>query len=74
MIVEISGDLTLISVAFFRALELIDSGDTAVIRLTGADGNELAVMMPLRAATEMARSIATSDQSLSPKSRPETKD
>lgn len=74
MIVELSGDLTLISVASFRTVELIDGGDTAVIRLAGADGNELAVMMPVRVAMEIARPFTTSGQSIAPERQPKTQD
>lgn len=73
MVVEASDDLTLISAAFFRATELIDGGDTAVVRLTGADGKEVAVIMPLPVAKEMARSVDMASQTIAPKSEGQAK-
>lgn len=64
--VDTSAALTLISAAFFRTVELIDSGDTAIISLIGADGKEVAVVLPLRVALEMARSLDRVNQSKAP--------
>lgn len=66
VIVEASDDLTLISVASFRATDFIDGGDTAVVKLTGADGGEIAVIMSLRVAMDMARSLDEASRSLGP--------
>lgn len=66
MIVEASDHLTLVSVASFRTTEFIDGGDTAVVRLTGADGREVAVIMSLRIAMDMARSLDGAGRSPGP--------
>lgn len=62
MIVETSGELTLVSARSFRGLEFIDGGDTAVVKFIGADGSEVAAMMPLRTAIEMAHALAEMSQ------------
>ncbi len=55
-----SEELTLISTRSFRSVHFIDGGDTAVIRFIGADGTEIAVMMPRADAENMSKALMRS--------------
>lgn len=57
MIVDVTGDLTIVSTRRFSAVRFIDNGDTVVVRFIAADGREVAVMIPLPAANEMVQAL-----------------
>lgn len=70
MIIEASDGMMLISASLFQTMEFIDSGLTAVIKFTGADGKHLAVIMPLRAAQQMIHSFDKADHAFGPRGEP----
>lgn len=58
MLARVSDELCLVSTKDFVAYEIIDGGDTVVVKFEGADCQRVGVMMSRRVMQDMVRALA----------------